>query len=205
MGEQLCQICRTSGVRVSFDSTNTRDSFYRASVDFVLNVCRRAPTHCTSVQIDGEDAWKFVAGLAENICAAIIVSAAVAARTRSRKSSVNVLDAKTMSADPVAVVEIPHRVPPGFHAFFVTECRTATENRLRKHRLGNNYIGDLLPLTELAVTDAKDIPGIWVSHAGKEEEEVSCFVLGRQTEMGLGLKVWTCLALTGLNGAVDLK
>ncbi|XP_065621519.1 uncharacterized protein LOC136061411 [Quercus suber] len=84
MGEQLCQICRTSGVRVSFDSTNTRDSFYRASVDFVLNVCRRAPTHCTSVQIDGEDAWKFVAGLAENICAAIIVSAAVAARTRSR-------------------------------------------------------------------------------------------------------------------------
>ncbi|XP_050283888.1 carotenoid 9,10(9',10')-cleavage dioxygenase 1-like isoform X2 [Quercus robur] len=37
------------------------------------------------------------------------------------KSSVNVLDAKTMSADPVAVVEILHRVPPGFHAFFVTE------------------------------------------------------------------------------------
>ena len=31
------------------------------------------------------------------------------------------LDAKTMSADPVAVVEIPHRVPPGFHDFFVTE------------------------------------------------------------------------------------
>ncbi|KAK7824428.1 hypothetical protein CFP56_034409 [Quercus suber] len=93
MGEQLCQICRTSGVRVSFDSTNTRDSFYRASVDFVLNVCRRAPTHCTSVQIDGEDAWKFVAGLAENICAAIIVSAAVAARTRSRlwKFKVNML------------------------------------------------------------------------------------------------------------------
>ncbi|XP_050283885.1 carotenoid 9,10(9',10')-cleavage dioxygenase 1-like isoform X2 [Quercus robur] len=38
------------------------------------------------------------------------------------KSSVNVLDAKTMSADPVAVVEeILHRVPPGLHAFFVTE------------------------------------------------------------------------------------
>ena len=41
------------------------------------------------VQIYGEDARKFVAGLAENIgleniCAAIIVSAAVAARTRSR-------------------------------------------------------------------------------------------------------------------------
>ncbi|XP_050252249.1 uncharacterized protein LOC126698821 isoform X3 [Quercus robur] len=81
---QLCQICRISGVRVSFDTTNTCDSFYRASVDFVLNVCSRAPSHCTSVQIDGEDAWKFVAGLAENIRAAIIVSAAVAARSRSR-------------------------------------------------------------------------------------------------------------------------
>lgn len=37
------------------------------------------------------------------------------------KSFVNVIDAKTMSADPVAVVELPNRVPYGFHAFFVTE------------------------------------------------------------------------------------
>ncbi|XP_050283890.1 carotenoid 9,10(9',10')-cleavage dioxygenase 1 isoform X2 [Quercus robur] len=37
------------------------------------------------------------------------------------KSSVNVIDAKTMSLDPVAVVEMPCRVPFGFHAFFVTE------------------------------------------------------------------------------------
>ncbi|XP_006345442.1 carotenoid 9,10(9',10')-cleavage dioxygenase 1-like isoform X1 [Solanum tuberosum] len=37
------------------------------------------------------------------------------------KSSVNVIDAKTMSAEPVAVVELPKRVPFGFHAFFVTE------------------------------------------------------------------------------------
>ncbi|GAB2289035.1 Dixin [Dionaea muscipula] len=37
------------------------------------------------------------------------------------KSSVTVIDAKTMSADPVAVVELPHRVPYGFHAFFVSE------------------------------------------------------------------------------------
>ncbi|XP_057807649.1 carotenoid 9,10(9',10')-cleavage dioxygenase-like isoform X2 [Salvia miltiorrhiza] len=37
------------------------------------------------------------------------------------KSAVNVIDAKTMSADPVAVVELPRRVPYGFHAFFVTE------------------------------------------------------------------------------------
>ncbi|XP_011047392.1 PREDICTED: carotenoid 9,10(9',10')-cleavage dioxygenase 1-like [Populus euphratica] len=37
------------------------------------------------------------------------------------KSSVNVVDAKTMSPNPVAVVELPHRVPYGFHAFFVSE------------------------------------------------------------------------------------
>ncbi|KAF8051661.1 hypothetical protein N665_1686s0013 [Sinapis alba] len=37
------------------------------------------------------------------------------------KSCVNVIDAKTMSAEPVAVVELPHRVPYGFHALFVTE------------------------------------------------------------------------------------
>ncbi|CAI0404655.1 unnamed protein product [Linum tenue] len=37
------------------------------------------------------------------------------------KSAVIVIDAKTMSSDPVAVVELPHRVPYGFHALFVTE------------------------------------------------------------------------------------
>ncbi|KAA0041555.1 carotenoid 9,10(9',10')-cleavage dioxygenase 1 isoform X2 [Cucumis melo var. makuwa] len=41
------------------------------------------------------------------------------------KSAVNVVDAKTMSSEPVAVVELPHRVPYGFHAFFVTEAREA--------------------------------------------------------------------------------
>ncbi|XP_012065572.1 carotenoid 9,10(9',10')-cleavage dioxygenase 1 [Jatropha curcas] len=40
---------------------------------------------------------------------------------KTGKSSANVIDAKTMSSDPVAVVELPHRVPYGFHAFFVTE------------------------------------------------------------------------------------
>lgn len=35
-------------------------------------------------------------------------------------SAVNIIDAKTMSPDPV-VVELPHRVPYGFHALFVTE------------------------------------------------------------------------------------
>ncbi|XP_072978806.1 carotenoid 9,10(9',10')-cleavage dioxygenase [Typha angustifolia] len=37
------------------------------------------------------------------------------------KSEINVIDAKTMSSDPVAVVDLPNRVPYGFHAFFVTE------------------------------------------------------------------------------------
>ncbi|KAH0912712.1 hypothetical protein HID58_036033 [Brassica napus] len=38
-----------------------------------------------------------------------------------KKSCVNVIDARTMSAEPVAIVELPHRVPYGFHALFVTE------------------------------------------------------------------------------------
>ncbi|GMN53613.1 hypothetical protein TIFTF001_022745 [Ficus carica] len=38
-----------------------------------------------------------------------------------RKSAVHVVDAKTMSPDPVAVIDLPSRVPSGFHAFFVTE------------------------------------------------------------------------------------
>ncbi|KAF2300145.1 hypothetical protein GH714_009874 [Hevea brasiliensis] len=88
MGEQLRRICRTSGVQVSFDTTNTRDSFYRASVDYVLKVCSSAPSYHNVIQIDGEDAQRFIAGLAENIGlenirAARMVSAAVAARTRS--------------------------------------------------------------------------------------------------------------------------
>ncbi|XP_022767864.1 uncharacterized protein LOC111312116 isoform X2 [Durio zibethinus] len=84
---QLRQICRTSGVRVSIDTTNTRDSFYRASIELVLNVCCRVPSHSTCVQIDGEDARQFLSGLAENIGldnirASRMVSAGVAARTR---------------------------------------------------------------------------------------------------------------------------
>eukprot|EP00252_Welwitschia_mirabilis_P018991 TRINITY_DN4279_c0_g1_i1.p1 TRINITY_DN4279_c0_g1~~TRINITY_DN4279_c0_g1_i1.p1 ORF type:complete len:557 (+),score=58.52 TRINITY_DN4279_c0_g1_i1:179-1849(+) len=37
------------------------------------------------------------------------------------KSEVDVIDAKTMSPEPVAVVHLPSRVPYGFHAFFVSE------------------------------------------------------------------------------------
>ncbi|KAG2671629.1 hypothetical protein I3760_13G005500 [Carya illinoinensis] len=46
------------------------------------------------------------------------------------KSSVHVLDAKTMSADPIAVVDLPHRVPSGFHAFFVTEDQLQDQAKL---------------------------------------------------------------------------
>lgn len=46
------------------------------------------------------------------------------------KSSVNVIDAKTMSPDPVAVVEMPCRVPFGFHAFFVTEEQLQEQGKL---------------------------------------------------------------------------
>ncbi|XP_022953564.1 carotenoid 9,10(9',10')-cleavage dioxygenase 1 isoform X2 [Cucurbita moschata] len=46
------------------------------------------------------------------------------------KSAVNVVDAKTMSSEPVAVVELPHRVPYGFHAFFVSEEQLQEQERL---------------------------------------------------------------------------
>ncbi|CAN4110360.1 unnamed protein product [Withania somnifera] len=47
-----------------------------------------------------------------------------------RKSAVNVIDAKKMSAEPVAVVELLKRVPYGFHAFFVTEEQIREEAKL---------------------------------------------------------------------------
>ncbi|XP_054805207.1 uncharacterized protein LOC129308188 isoform X2 [Prosopis cineraria] len=85
---QLRQICRTSGVQVSIDPPNIRDSLYRASVEFVLNACGRAPSNSNSIEINDEDSREFLAGFAgniglENSRAATIVSAAVAARTRS--------------------------------------------------------------------------------------------------------------------------
>ncbi|KAI3943739.1 hypothetical protein MKW98_004244 [Papaver atlanticum] len=45
------------------------------------------------------------------------------------KSMVNVIDAKTMSCDPVAVVELPH-VPFGFHSFFVTEEQLRAQTKV---------------------------------------------------------------------------
>ncbi|KAL5543570.1 hypothetical protein UlMin_007354 [Ulmus minor] len=46
------------------------------------------------------------------------------------KSAVHVIDAKTMSPDPVAVVDLPHRVPYGFHALFVTEEQLQEQAKL---------------------------------------------------------------------------
>ncbi|KAL2461248.1 Carotenoid 9 [Abeliophyllum distichum] len=48
----------------------------------------------------------------------------------TRKSAVNVIDAKTMSPDPVAIIELPKRVPYGFHAFFVTEDQLQEQAKL---------------------------------------------------------------------------
>ncbi|CAN0917397.1 Carotenoid 9,10(9',10')-cleavage dioxygenase 1 [Linum grandiflorum] len=46
------------------------------------------------------------------------------------KSSTIVIDAKTMGAEPVAVAELPSRVPQGFHALFVTEDQLGEQGHL---------------------------------------------------------------------------
>lgn len=85
----LRRICKTSGVRVSIDTENVRDSFYRTAVNLVLNSCESLWAQSGFIDIDGEDPRNFVARLSENISlessrAGRMVSAAVAARTRSR-------------------------------------------------------------------------------------------------------------------------
>ncbi|KAL2507275.1 hypothetical protein Fot_30922 [Forsythia ovata] len=86
---QLRHICKTFGVRASIETANARDSLYRAAINLVLSYCEIIANKSTSVQINGEDARQFIAGLADNIGlensrAARMVSAAVAACTRSR-------------------------------------------------------------------------------------------------------------------------
>jgi len=85
---QLRRICKTSGAMVLFQTVNVRDSFYRAAVNFVLDTCSSLTSSSSFVGIGGEEATRFVAGLAGNIGieadrAAIMVNAAIAARTRS--------------------------------------------------------------------------------------------------------------------------
>lgn len=86
---QLRRIGRISNVKVSFDTENARDTLFRVAVDFILNYCESTASQSSFVLIDGEEAQNFVAGLADNVGlestrAARMVSAAVAARTRSR-------------------------------------------------------------------------------------------------------------------------
>lgn len=86
---QLRYICKTYGVRAFISTENARDSLYRVSVNFVLDYCESIPDVRTSIEINGEDVREFIAGLSDNIGlenyrAARIISAAVAARTRSK-------------------------------------------------------------------------------------------------------------------------
>uniref|UniRef100_A0A0D9WEW9 Uncharacterized protein n=1 Tax=Leersia perrieri TaxID=77586 RepID=A0A0D9WEW9_9ORYZ len=85
---QLRQLCKISGVKVSFDTENARDSFYRAAINFVLDNCSRAVQENGATQINGENPRIFLAGLASNIGldkfrATTLVCASVAARTRA--------------------------------------------------------------------------------------------------------------------------
>ncbi|EOA27139.1 hypothetical protein CARUB_v10023240mg [Capsella rubella] len=117
---QLRRVCRISGVQVSFEPTNTRDSFYRTSIDFVLNACSRAPWESSSVEICSEDAREFIAGIAENIGlakidAARMVSAAVAARTRSWFLQAWALEIQGKQSESVAELSkicLIHRIFP---------------------------------------------------------------------------------------------
>ncbi|CAI0541190.1 unnamed protein product [Linum tenue] len=118
---QLRRICRTSGVKVSFDTTNTRDALFRASVDFVLNMCSRNTSYESVPEIDAEDVRQFIAGLAdniglENIRAARIVSAGVAARTHSCFLQAWALDVQGKHSEAVmellSICSVLHTFPP---------------------------------------------------------------------------------------------
>ncbi|KAI5071580.1 hypothetical protein GOP47_0013831 [Adiantum capillus-veneris] len=83
---QLYRMCKYSGSSGSFDSAYVRDSFYRAAVNMALSSCGRSGN--LGMDLGGEKAPDFLAGLASSIHldaerAAIMVNAAIAARTRS--------------------------------------------------------------------------------------------------------------------------
>ncbi|KAI3840608.1 hypothetical protein MKX03_004620 [Papaver bracteatum] len=85
---QFRRTCKNSGAKVLIETTNARDSFYRAAVELVLNSCSRSTYDSAAILIDGESPQNFVAGMAFNlgldtVRAARIVSASVASRTRS--------------------------------------------------------------------------------------------------------------------------
>ncbi|CAN6355536.1 unnamed protein product [Urochloa humidicola] len=49
---QLRQLCKISGIKVSFDTENARNSFYRAAVNFVLDDCSRAAQDIGAAQVN---------------------------------------------------------------------------------------------------------------------------------------------------------
>ncbi|XP_075497700.1 uncharacterized protein LOC142534945 isoform X2 [Primulina tabacum] len=119
---QLRHICKCYGVRSFTDTENARDSLYRASINFVLNYCESISDISTSVHINGEDARDFIAGLADNIGlentrAARMVSAAVAAHTRSRILQAWALEVQNKHSESLVElfkVCLIHRIfPPG--------------------------------------------------------------------------------------------
>ncbi|XP_057779082.1 uncharacterized protein LOC130997679 isoform X2 [Salvia miltiorrhiza] len=86
---QLRHICKTYGVRAFISTENARDSLYRVSINFVLDYCASIPDLSSSIEINGEGVREFIAGFSDNLGldsyhAARMVSAAVAARTRSK-------------------------------------------------------------------------------------------------------------------------
>ncbi|KAK6925071.1 hypothetical protein RJ641_009397 [Dillenia turbinata] len=117
---QLRRICRISGARVVIDTSYERDSLYHTSVEFVLNICS-SHSHSTFIQIDGEEPQQFLAELAgniglENIHAARIVSAAVAACMRSRFLQAWALEMQNNHLEAVTelskICSILHVFPP---------------------------------------------------------------------------------------------
>ncbi|KAJ3694208.1 hypothetical protein LUZ60_009688 [Juncus effusus] len=91
---RLRKLCKVSGSKVQFDTENSRDSLYRAAINFVLDICSKAirateGMHVIDrVEINGEEVREFAKGLAENVGldqfrATTLVRGAVAARTRS--------------------------------------------------------------------------------------------------------------------------
>ncbi|XP_042059189.1 uncharacterized protein LOC121803624 [Salvia splendens] len=86
---QLRHLCKTYGVRAFISTENARNSLYRVSVNFVLDYCASVPDLSSSIEINGEGVREFIAGFSNNLGldsyhAARMVSAAVAARTRSK-------------------------------------------------------------------------------------------------------------------------
>lgn len=167
---QLRQLCRVSGVKVSIDTANSRDSLYRASVDFVLNICSSVPDPSAFVQIIGEDAREFLAGLADNIVlekdrAARMVTAAVAARTRSWLLQAWALEMQGKHAEAVtelSKLSLTHRIfPPEESSPEMEMVANGLEKHLKleqREHLMNLYVEVCGEETHRSVAEALGLP-----------------------------------------------